>query len=332
MAKQQQTVARIRTIATAVDLNRVSIFVRVVESASFTAAARALALPKSSVSRAVATLEESLGVRLLQRTTRKLQLTDAGRVYHQRVRGAVAGIHEATVDVADLGNEPRGLVRLTAPHEASQFLPEILAPFVKRYPGVQIELSLTGRYVDLVQEGFDLAVRAGRLVDSSLIARKIGDSDAALFAAPSYLRRRKRPASFADLANHDFVVHGGVRGRTTLRMVGPAGPESVEVSGPLAADELAFVLKAATIGVGIAILPEMLGADAVARGRLARVLPEYHLSGGGLFIVLPSTTNLPARVALLRDFLTDEIKRWHLRCDGKGKRPMRARSSSPEDA
>src|SRR5258708_17286374 len=178
------------------DYNAIRLFVRVVESRSVTAAAEALGREKSSVSRAVARLESDLGVRLLQRTTRKLALTDAGQAFYERVRTSVAGVDEAANAVRELGSEPRGVVRMTAPPDVDVLgLGEVIAEFVERHPAIQVDVSMSSRQVDLVAEGFDLALRAGRLMDSSLVARRIGSADLAMFASPQYLKRRGRPTT-----------------------------------------------------------------------------------------------------------------------------------------
>src|SRR3954470_2142758 len=177
-----------------IDLNRIAVFVRVGEAGGFTAAAAALGVPTSSASRAVSRLEEELGVRLLNRTTRKLNLTDEGRHFFQRMQTVLAEAEEATQEAAGFAREPRGPVRLTAPLDLGvQALPAIVRRIVERYPGIVIELALTSRRVDLVEEGIDLAIRGGRLEDSSLVSRKIASTDLGIFAAPAYLERRGRP-------------------------------------------------------------------------------------------------------------------------------------------
>jgi DNA-binding transcriptional LysR family regulator len=176
------------------DLNHVAVFAEVVRAGSFTAAAASLGLPKSSVSRTVARLEDDLGVRLLHRTTRALGLTDAGRVYYERVQRALGALSEAASDAAGDTLEPRGLVRMTAPPDMGAMeLVGMLARFRSDHPEITVEVALSGRFVDLVEEGFDLAIRGGRLDDSTLVARKIGTTDFALYAAPGYLARRGAP-------------------------------------------------------------------------------------------------------------------------------------------
>jgi len=293
------------------DLNHVSVFARVVELESFTAAAKHLGLPKSSVSRTVTRLEDELGVRLLQRTTRKLNLTEAGRAYYDRARVALAGLEEAASAATNLSAEPRGTVRVSTPANMGMIdLGEIVARFVRKFPLVHIEISLSSRFVDLVAEGFDLALRAGKLADSSLVARRIGSDTFGLFASPAYLRRRGRPKTLAELAKHDCVLFRGTHGKSEWVLDGPRGEERVTVRGPLNADEIGFVQQAVSAGVGIALLP-MIGVRlTTGRGNLpmpVRVLPEYHGPGNSLHIVSPSTRYQSASVTAFRDFLVAEL-------------------------
>ena len=290
------------------DLNQVGTFIRVVEHGSFTAAAAVVGLPKSSVSRGVAQLEEALGVRLLQRTTRKLNLTEAGRRYYQQVRRALGEVEQANSAVADMGNEPRGLVRLTAPGDFSGGqLSSALADFLLRYPQIQIDLWITQRWVNLVEEGFDLAIRAGELRDSSLVARKLAVTELGLFAAPAYIEKHGRPRRLADLGKHACLVHRSGRGLQPWRLTGPRGAETVAVTGPVIADDFAIIMRLAVKGLGIALLPEVSCEPEVASGALVRLLPAYALRGGAVQIVSPPLRYVPARVALLRDHLIREL-------------------------
>jgi DNA-binding transcriptional LysR family regulator len=293
------------------DLNHVAVFARVVELQSFTAAAKQLGLPKSSVSRTVTRLENQLGVRLLQRTTRKLHLTEAGQVYFDRVRISLAGMEEAAAAATNLSAEPRGTVRMSAPTDMGVLnLGDMVARFVRKYPLVHVEISLSSRYVDLVAEGFDLALRAGKLADSSLVARKIGSDSLGLFASPAYLRRRGRPKTVADLARHDCVLFRGSHGKSEWHLTGPQGEERVTVRGPLNADEMAFVQAAVSAGVGIALMPTIGVRLAAARGALplpVRLLPEYSVGGASLNVVSPSARFQSASVTAFRDFLVTEL-------------------------
>ena len=199
-------------------------FARVVEAESFTAAARDAGLPKSSVSRAIAALERDLAVRLIHRTTRRLQPTEAGRAYYDSVSRALAGIDEATAAVSEHQDTPRGTVRLTAPTDlGDRLLPPILVGFAARYPEVLVDVVLTQRFVDLVHEGIDLALRVGRLGDSRLVARPLGPVRAGVFASPRYLERRGAPRTVAALAGHECVLFQSSSGQAVWKLVGPRG-------------------------------------------------------------------------------------------------------------
>jgi DNA-binding transcriptional LysR family regulator len=293
------------------DLNLVHTFARVAEAQSFTAAARSLQLPKSSVSRAVSRLEEQLGVRLLERTTRKLHLTDVGRAYYE---SAVRGLHEiddAERKVAELQGEPRGLVRVTAPVDLDDHhLAKVVLDFVRKYPRIHLETSFSNRHVDLVAEGFDVAVRAGKLQDSSLVARRLGESDAWLFASPGYLARRGRPRTVAALAQHDCVLFRSRNETATWSLEGPRGTETVEVRGSLHTDDFAFVRELLLGDAGIGLMPSMAGKAELETKRLKRVLPDYASRGASIYVVVPSAKHLPRRVSLFRDFLIAAFPTW----------------------
>jgi DNA-binding transcriptional LysR family regulator len=292
------------------DLNRLSMFVRVAEAESFTRAASALGLRKSSVSRGITRLEEELGVHLLHRTTRSVRLTDAGRAYFDRVKESLSGVEEATAQIQEMGSEPQGHVRVTAvPDFAANYVADIIARFVRRYPKIQVELVLTSRSVDLVEERIDIALRGGRLGDSSLIARKIVATDLELFAAPAYLRRRGKPKALADLASHDCLLYRPQAGRSIWRLAGPHGSESVEVKGPIGADDIAFLQRAAVAGAGITLLPSFNARQHVARRELVRVLPGYAMTGGALYLLSPASRHGFARVRLLREFLAANLRK-----------------------
>jgi DNA-binding transcriptional LysR family regulator len=297
-------------LAAHVDRNRIATFVKVAETGSFTAAAASLGLPKSSVSRSVAGLEADLGVLLLQRTTRKLALTDAGRSLFRRVQQAMIDLDQAVAEVSDANDELRGPIRLTAPTDFAELaLPGIIARFLELHPCVHIELSFTGRRVDLVEEGFDLAVRAGTLADSTLMARRIGDSDLGIFGSESYVAKHGRPRSVADLARHNCLFMKSNAGILPWRLDGPRGSVVAEVSGSLVADNFGFLRRAVAAGIGLGLLP--VGDLGGQSDDLVRILPAYGLRGGAVQVVWPSSRYLPARVAAFREFLVDELTRCH---------------------
>jgi DNA-binding transcriptional LysR family regulator len=296
------------------DLNQVSAFVQVVEARSFTAAARALGLPKSSVSRRVSALERTLRTRLLQRSTRRLVLTEAGQVYFERARAALAGLVDAGATVADMSREIAGPIRFSAGGDNTGFLISIIRDFLARYPRVQIDAVFTPRRVDLLAEGFDLALRAGPLIDSSLIARRLGRTDLRLFASRDYLRQEGRPRRLAELAAHRFVLFGEAGRRNQLTVTGPAGDETVAINGPLIVNDLAFAVDAAAAGIGIALIPDAYFGWAI-KGNLrsnwrdlVRLLPEYGVLGAETSLVSPPIAYEPARVGLFRDFLTERLR------------------------
>ena len=245
------------TATDGLDLNQVTAFVRVMESGSFTAAARELGLPKSSVSRRVSALETALRVRLLQRSTRLLVLTEAGRLYFERARAALRGLAEANVAVTDRSHEIAGPIRFTAGGDNTGLIAGLLAEFLARHPKIQIDVVMTPRRVDLVAEGFDLALRAGPLVDSALIARRLGRTELGLFASPAYLRKAGRPKHVANLAKHRFVLFGEPHEREHLRLTGPDGEESVKVQGALVVHDMSFAVDAISTGIGIGLVPDM---------------------------------------------------------------------------
>lgn len=290
------------------DLNRVAVFVSVVAAESFTAAAAKLGVPKSSVSRGVSQLEEELGVRLLERTTRKLSLTEAGQAFYRRAQSAVAGLEEASAEASSLRREPRGTVRMTAPLELGvALLPKLIVDFTRQYPKVQIALSLTSRAVDLVGEQFDLALRAGTLEDSSLVARKVASVDMALYASPEYLDLRGRPESVAELSQHDCILYRSRGGGDTWTLNGPGGDESVEVNGPIQADVMFFLMDAAISGGGIALLPQDVADGEFRAGRLERVLDQHALRGTAYYLLMPSSRLIPSHVILFRDYLLEHL-------------------------
>jgi len=302
-----------------------------VEARSFTAAARALGLPKSSISRRVSALEGALRTRLLQRSTRRLVLTEAGRVYFERARAALAGLTDAGAAVGDMSREIAGPIRFTSGSDNTGFIIRVIGDFLERYPRVQIDVVFTPRRVDLVAEGFDLALRAGPLVDSSLIVRRLGRTDMRLFASRDYLRKHGRPRRFADLGAHRFVRLGDPHQRSKLTMTGPAGDETAAIDGPLIVNDLGFVVDAAIAGIGIALIPDAYFGWAI-KGKLrsnwrdlVRLLPKYAVIGAETNLVSPPIAYEPARVGLFRDFLTERLRPAIEACAAAGERNKKRR-------
>jgi len=292
------------------DLNDILVFVKVIQEESFTRASVALNLPRSSVSRKVARLEDELGARLLQRTTRKLSLTEAGRLYYERCVRAVMDLKEAEQAVLDQQATPRGRVRVTAPVElgTGHILTPLILEFLETYPEVQIDLDLTNRYVDLIAEGYDLAIRAGVLSDSALIAKHLISTTWVLVASPEYLEERGTPLVPGDLTAHDCVIFGAQNVDTTWTLEGPNGATTVRVRGRLTVNDLSVVTAAAAAGVGIARVPSPFHQQELRRGRLVQVLPEYTPGAGSLYAVYPSARHLSPKVRVFVDFLVLRLR------------------------
>lgn len=287
------------------DLNETLAFVCVARSGSFTAAGRALSLPKATVSRRVARLEARLELRLLQRSTRRVNLTDVGRVYYERSLHAISELENAERQLLDVTRKPTGTLRVTTSFDFGRdYLAGWLPLFHQRYPEVRLELELTQRRVDLIAENIDVAIRGGALPDSALIARKLVDSRLLLVAAPAYLKGHGTPSTLAELAEHQCLALGK---RWTLS--GPDGPASVELEGWLTANEFGVLREAVLAGAGIGLLEALSVAGDLRRRRLRRVLPDHAVQGGGLYAVYPSSHHLSPKVRVFVDFLAQQLRR-----------------------
>ena len=276
-----------------INLNDIVLFARVVESGSFTAAARLVGQPKTTVSRRITAFEREVGVRLLQRTTRSLTMTDAGRLYYERSSQALRTLEEANLQLAEARTEPSGTLRISSPVGfGGHFLNGMVFDFLAMHPKTRVELRLTDDKLNLVENGIDLAFRTGILQDSTLIARKLGATHRILCASPAYLARRGMPAVAADLARHHCVIAGASTANASWVLDGPYGQETVTVSGRFAANEMQAVIAAAIAGYGIAQLPHGIVEAPVTEGRLRRVLDGYATPAGGLYVVYPSSRHL----------------------------------------
>jgi len=283
-----------------VDLNEIVVFTRIVQLGSFSAASANLGIPRSTVSRRVAELEARVGARLLQRTTRKLSLTDAGRAYYEHSARIVAELEEAQLAVAQLQSTPRGLLRLTVPVTFSVLGP-ILAEYLTLYPEVRVELQSTDRTVDIVEERFDLAIRAGRTPDSTLVARHLGEVCRILVAAPKLVERLRKLKEPADLERQPAVVFAP--GGNTWHLVSGAKSAEVQVSPRLSVNDYDMLRAVARAGFGIALLPEYQCAEDLKAGRLRRVLDDWAAPKVPVFALYPSTRHLAPKVVALLDLL-----------------------------
>lgn len=289
------------------DLNEILIFAKVVQAGSFIAAARELEMPKSTVSRKVSELEARLGARLLQRTTRKLSLTEVGQQYVLHAERVVAAAADAERAVTRLHDMPRGRLRVTTPLNFG-FMAPIAAAFLKRYPEVQLELVSTDRVVDLVAEGFDVAVRAGRLTDSTAIARDLGALKSYVVASPAFLKKHGTLTVPEDLKRFDCLVFGAGSERATWTLMRDGESVAIKVKPRLTVNDFDFLEEAALSHLGFALLPVFRCVDLLRAKRLKRVLSDWCSAEIPLHAVYPSTRHLSPSVKAFVDHLRDHMR------------------------
>lgn len=283
-----------------------AIFVEVVKEEGFTAAARKLKMSKSHVSKQIDRLEEHLGVRLLDRTTRNVSPTELGTVYFDHCLRILADIDEAERAVTDLHASPTGLLRLSAPLTfGMQYLNDAVLDFLDQWPALEVDVHYSDARVDLIEDGFDLAVRIGALEDSSLMARRLAPIQLGLVASPAYLERFGRPEHPRDLRDHSCLLYSYQATGTSWRLQGPDGETIVRVEGRIAANNGQALVDAARRGLGIALAPEFIAADAIRTGELEFILPSWSAGRLDLWAVYPHRRYLAQKVRLFIDFLAE---------------------------
>lgn len=282
-----------------------TVFARVVELGSFARAADRMGLSTSAVSRHVADLEAHLHTRLLNRTTRKLSLTESGHAFYERCVQVLADLDEAEQAAAQTSLVPRGTIKLTCGHSFGLLhLAPAMADYLAHHPEVKFDVSLSDRVVDLVEEGFDLGVRIGALGPANLIARKLGETRLVACASPAYLRRHGTPKTPEDLAKHNCVTYDYVPDSHLWRFRAPDGAErAVTVSGNVHANNGDLLTRAAAAGIGIVFEPEFIVGEAIAGKKLVRLLPGYEPAPLGIYAVYASRKHLSAKVRSFVDFL-----------------------------
>lgn len=291
------------------DLNEMLVFSKVVDAGSFTRGALWLGLPKSTVSRKVTNLEERLGVRLLHRTTRHLQLTEIGRFYYERCLQIIQDAEEAELAVTQLQQTPIGYLRLTAPVDfALTFLGSMLANFLKRYPDVTIDMEATDRLVDLVREGFDIGIRIGKFPDSSLIARQLTQANFNIYASNEYLQKAGRPKQPHELAQHSVIHFPPEQAGKAIKLSKNNKTVEVPITTRLTVNSLTVARDAALDGLGIAILPEFVCAQKVKEKKLKVLLADWALPSSPIYAVYPSRRHLSAKVQVFLNFLTEQFQ------------------------
>jgi DNA-binding transcriptional LysR family regulator len=294
------------------DLNDMLLFAEVADQGSFAGAGRTLALPKSTLSRRVADLEARLGVRLLHRTTRKLALTEAGEAYHRHCVALREQAQAAEEAVAAFHDEPRGTIRMAVPVTLAQIgIGHLVPQFLLKHPHVRIDMQVTNRVVDLVQEGFDLALRVRPSVDDSgsLVVKHLGQTRGVLVASPALLERLGPPASVADLARLPTVAMSMADGRASWVLEGPHGRrEAFEHRPVYAADDLWMLKYAVVAGVGFSILADFICARERREGALVEVLPGWGPPVGVMHAVFPSRRGMVPAVRRFLDFLGEHAR------------------------
>ena len=286
-------------------LNDMTLFVAVVKARGFRRAAEATGVPNSTLSRRISTLEKAIGLRLLNRTTRKFELTEAGQIYYERCRRIVDEARSAHEQLGEMLAQPSGVLRISAPVDfAVSFLTPHLKEFCERFPRLSIDIDLTPRVVDLVSEPFDLAIRIGELPDSALIARPIARLTGVVLASPSYLEAHGAPMELSDLARHECLR---MQKRSTWTLYDGTTRQDVKVNGRLVLNNVGIIRRLAIMGMGIAMMPKIVVGEDLAEGRLRHILPQWE--GPKVLIhAVTETRLLPAKTQRFIDFLQERLR------------------------
>lgn len=289
-------------------LGALGVLVRVVETGSFSAVAREREVSQAAVARQISQLEEHFGVRLLHRTTRRLSLTDDGQMLMGLSRPVLDGVAELEAALGRQSVSPVGLVRLGVPVAASRFFAQRLPALIAGHPGLKVELVVSDRHGDMVEDRLDLAMRVGEVTDSSLVVRRTGTAARAAVAASGYIEKYGKPSTPAELATFNCIVHDVGPDSDVWTFVGPAGTEDIRVSGGFLANDASAVHLAARAGYGIAFLPLVHVLDDLRSGELVRVLSNFPAPGVPFSMVYPSRRHVPPRTRVVLDFLLGEIR------------------------
>jgi DNA-binding transcriptional LysR family regulator len=292
------------------------VFIHVIESGSFTAAAEKLGITKSYASKLVSRLEDRLGVRLLTRTTRKLMATEAGRAYHERCSAVLSALEDAEMAASELQAKPRGRLRLTAPvFFGTNHLLVPIAAFKMKFPDIFVEVNFSDRRVDILSEGYDAGIRAGLLHEENITARRLATAPIFPVASPEYLARRGEPTKPEDLANHDCLVYAYQDILATWILHDGKREVGVPISGTFVANHAQMLIEAACQGLGICYLPQFHTAPYLRDGRLRRVLPEWQRPAlVPIHAIFPSTRHIPAKTRAFVDYMVEHfrIPTWSL--------------------
>jgi DNA-binding transcriptional LysR family regulator len=290
------------------DLNQVRMFVQVVRARSFAEAARRSKIPANTLSRHIRHLEMSLDTRLMQRSTRRLTLTEAGKAFYARCAAAVDDVLEAGKRVVEAQAEPSGTVRVAGPVDfLDLFHMEWVHQFLQMYSKVRLEFVLNDARADLIAESIDVAFRAGPVEESRLVYRRMGAPHFKLVASPAYLKRRGVPQSLRALEAHDCITMGGA-GASSWTLTGPQGRQEVKIAARFSVNATRVLLNACVTGMGIALLPNILITQQLSDGRLVPVMPDYRREGVDFSVVLPSREQVPAAVVAFIEFAAAKMQ------------------------
>ena len=289
-------------------LKSMKVFATVVATGSFAGAAVRLDISRAMASKHVLDLEERLGARLLQRTTRKLKLTDSGMAYYERCAQILDDVEEAEAGAINLSAAPRGILRLTMPVSFSvRHVGPLITRYLEKFPEVQIDATLSDRRIDLIEEGLDLALRVGASPEPGLIARRLATDRLVICGAPAYFERCGRPTRPEDLAGHNCVLYSYSAVGSEWKMTGPNGEHSVKVSGSLRANNGDLLNQVVLGGLGLMCQPEFLVGEDIRAGRLEEVLKDYACEPLGIYAVFPSRKHLSAKTRTFVDFLVENL-------------------------
>ncbi len=291
-----------------VDFNEINIFIKVVEAGSFVGGGKLLGIPSTTVSRKVQQLEDSLGVRLLHRSTRKLSLTDQGLLYFQQCQQHLMGIEEANLVVTQSQKQPKGTLRITSPLDfATLYAQPWINEFLAKYPEVKIELKVTDHQVDLIEERIDIAFRSGVLKDSNLVARRIGPKQSVCCASPDYLAQYGEPVHPRELTQHLCILWGNILQNQNWQFKEMDQVLDIPVNGRYATDANHLLIKAAVAGLGIARVPLPLVKPYLESKSLNLILTDYEMPAGNMYIIYQSHKYLTQNIRLFVDHVIDQI-------------------------
>ncbi|MDH5232734.1 MAG: LysR family transcriptional regulator [Gammaproteobacteria bacterium] len=292
------------------DYNQLVVFIKVVEAGSFSGAAKVLGFPRSTVSRKVSLLEESLGIRLLQRSTRKLSLTPAGQDYYEKCSHALRDIERANDEVTEAKKQPSGVIRITASLSSQNgFLCEWINEFLGLYENVTGEIILSDDNIDLIATGIDVAFRIGVLEESTLIARKLGKTQLVLCASPQYLSNSPPLDNVNNLKDHYGISYGGSQTNSLWRLESQSGTKVVSYKERVSVNSMIFAVNACVAGLGVALLPIATIDQYVKTNKLVKLFEEYSTDVGGMYLVYPTKKHLSTTVRAFIDFIIEKSGR-----------------------